>query len=283
MTTLAQPRTLLDHPWRIAALVAVVTNVTFSYASEALARHGESIAAVSARYANPFTPASYAFAIWGIIYGATLAYAVLALLPQQLSVRLHDRVAPWLALLNVLSLGWLMLFSSALLVPSLIVILAMLGASGVAFGIATRHLASERLSAWWRAPFALWLGWLGVAAIANLSIVITEAGWDGMPISATTWAMVMLVGVAIAGWLANLVLGDIVVPLVVAWAAAAIAVAHFEESTLLGIVAVAVALKSALWAGSSLLFSAFPISRHYRALAGRALRYDPQAPPRFPS
>src|SRR6187402_2329620 len=115
-----QPRLLLAHPWRIAALVTVVTNATFGFASQAQAGPGERVADVSARYANPFTPAGYAFAIWGLIYGATLAYAVFALLPRQLSVRLHDRVAPWLTLLNALAVVWVLSFSAGQLVLSLL-------------------------------------------------------------------------------------------------------------------------------------------------------------------
>lgn len=283
MDTLVQPRSLLPHPWRIAALVTVVTNVAFSYASEALAGPGQSVADVSDRYANPFTPAGYAFAIWGLIYGASLAYAVFALLPPQQQVRLHDRVAPWFTLLNAGAVIWLLSFSAGQLVLALVVSAVMLAASAVCYAMATQHLQREGLSVWWRAPFSLWLGWLAVASLANLNVVITAAGWDGMPLSATLWSALLLTSLAVAASIVNIVLGDGLVPLVVAWAATAIAIAHFHESAFLGIVAAVIAIKAALWGASTFLFSIFPMPLRYRAIAARAVRYDPQAPPRFPS
>jgi hypothetical protein len=174
-------------------------------------------------------------------------------------------------------------FGAGQLVLSLLVVAGMLAASAVCYAIATQHLKRDGLSVWWRAPFSLWLGWLAVAGFANLNVVITAAGWDGMPLSATLWTLLQLGVLAVAASLINMTFSDGLVPLVVAWAAAAIAVAHFHESALLGIVAAAVAIKAALWGASTFLFSAFPIPRRYRAIAARAVRYDPQSPPRFPS
>jgi hypothetical protein len=202
-------------------------------------------------------------------------------LPQQLSVRLHDRVSPWLTLLNALSVVWVLLFSAEHLVPSLFVCLSMLAIAGVAYSMATQHLASERLSAWWRAPFSLWVGWLAVAVVANLGAVITAQGWDGMPVSSSLWTLLMVVALAVAASGVNIVFGDGIVPLVVAWAAAAIAVAHFQESALLGIVATLIAIKAAFWGAATFLYKLFPIPRQYRAIAARAARYDPTDPPRI--
>jgi hypothetical protein len=276
MATLTQQRSPLNHPWRIASLVAVVTNATFGFA-EAHLMPGPSVAEVSDRYANPSTPAGYAFAIWGLIYGATFAYAVFALLPAQLRVRMHDRTAPWLTLLNALAIAWILLFSAEQLMASLLVVSAMLAASAVCYVIASQHLDSERLPHWWRAPFSLWLGWIGVAAVANLGAVITAAGWDGMPISSTLWATLMVLLVAVAASIVNVAFGDGIVPLVVAWAAVAIAAAHFHESTLLGIVAAVVAFKATFWGATTFVLSLFPIPRHYRVIAARAARYSPKA------
>ncbi len=275
MATLTQQRSPLNHPWRIASLVAVVTNATFGFA-EAHLLPGPSVAEVSDRYANPSTPAGYAFAIWGLIYGSTFAYAVFALLPAELRVRMHDRTAPWLTLLNALAVVWILLFSAEHLIVSLLVVLAMLGTSAVCYVIASQHLDSERLPHWWRAPFSLWLGWMGVAAVANLGVVITAAGWDGMPVSSALWATLMLLVVAVAASIVNVAFGDGIVPLVVAWAAVAIAAAHFHESALLGIVAAIVAFKATFWGATTFVLSLFPIPHHYRVIAARAARYSPK-------
>ena len=260
-----QHRTILDHPWRIAALVAVVTNVTFNYVSSRIGSPAPSVADITARHPTLFTPAGYAFAIWGIIYGATLLYAVLALLPSQLDVGLHDRVAPWLLLTNALSTLWISLFTVEQLGPSVLIILAMLASSIVMYAIATDHLASENLSRWWRVPFGLWLGWLSVASIANFNLALASAGWNGWPLSPALWTTALLL---LAGWVAlatHLLYFDPVVPLVIGWATLAIGVAHFGDSTLVGIVAILIAIKSSYLGARELLFESLPtLSAHTR-------------------
>lgn len=276
MHTRIQHRSLLDHPWRIAALVAVAFNVAYNYVNEWLGDRSRNVADVSHDYQSLFMPADYAFAIWGVIYGSTLLYAVMALLPSQLGVRFHDRVAPWLVATNVLATLWIALFTAEHLGPSVLIILAMLTASGFMYAIASDHLKSEELSAWWRVPFALWVSWLSVATIANISLALVAAGWDGWPLSAPVWAAIMLCVAAGVALGLNIVYRDAVVPLVVGWAAAAIAVERWNDSTLVAVVGMLVALKCVLWAGSTLLFQAYPIPRKYIEAAQRAARLTPR-------
>lgn len=278
MHTRAHPHSVLDHPWRIAALVTIVANVVFNYATALSGDASFSVAATSSAYPSLFTPASYAFSIWGLIYGASLVYAVLALLPAQLHVRMHDRVAPWLMLTNALGILWILLFTGDQLGPSVLVILAMFTSSLLAFSLATDHLKVEGLSHWWRAPFALWLGWLAVAALANLNIALVAAGGSDSVFSGPVWASLLVCAAAGFALTVQVLYDDAVVPFVVSWAAAAIAVATWQESTLIAVVAVLVSIKTLLWAGTSLLFDAFPIPPRYQRAAGRALHYDPAHP-----
>jgi hypothetical protein len=278
MHTRVQQQSILDHPWRIAALVTVVANVVFNYATALSSDHSFNIAEASSRYPSLFMPADYAFSIWGVIYGASLVYAVMALLPAQLNVRLHDRVAPWLMLTNALGVLWLLLFTSAQIGPSVLVILAMFTASLLAYSLANDHVKAEGLSHWWRAPFALWLGWLAVASLANLNIALVAAAGIDSVFAGPVWASLLVCAAAGFALTMQVLHGDAVVPFVVSWAAAAIAVATWEASTLVAVVAALVSIKTLLWAAASLLFDAFPIPLRYRQAAGKALHYDPAHP-----
>lgn len=278
MHTRVQHRAILDHPWRIAALVTIVANVVFNYATSLNSNSSLNVTDASNRYASLFTPASYAFVIWGLIYGATLVYAVMALLPSQLNVRMHDRLAPWLMLTNALGMLWILLFTGGQLGPSVLVILAMFTSSLLAYSLATDHLKAEGLSRWWRAPFALWMGWLAVAALANLNIALVAAAGSDSVFAGPVWPCVLLCAAAAFALTIEMLYGDAIVPAVVSWAAAAIAVAAWQESTLVAVVAALVSVKSLLWAAASLLFEAFPIPMRYKKAAGRALHFDPAHP-----
>jgi translocator protein len=278
MHTRAHRQPIFDHPWRIAALVAIVANVVFNYATALNAEHSFNLVEASSRYPSLFTPAGYAFVIWGVIYGASLTYAVLALLPTQLNVHMHDRIAPWLLLTNVLGILWTLLFTGHQLGPSVLVMLAMFTASLLAYSIANEHLKAERLSRWWRAPFALWLGWLAVASLANLNLALAAVGGSDSVFAGPVWASLLLCTAAGFALTIEMLFDDAVVPFVVSWAAAAIAVATWNDSTLVAVVAALIAVRALLWGAASLLFDAFPIPQRYRKAAGRALHYDPAHP-----
>lgn len=278
MHTRTAYRSILDHPWRIAALVTIVANVVFNYATALSSDHSFNVSDASNRYPSLFTPADYAFAIWGLIYGVSLVYAVMALLPAQLNVRLHDRVAPWLMLTNALGMLWLLLFTGGQLGPSVLVIFAMLTSSLLAYSLANDHVKAKGLSHWWRAPFALWLGWLAIVSLANLNIALVAASGSDSVFAGPVWAALLVCVAAGFALTLQVLHGDAVVPLVVSWGSAAIAVATWQESTLVAVVAALVAIKTLLWAATSLLFDAFPIPLRYRKAAGQALHFDPAHP-----
>lgn len=273
-TTTLTARSVLAHPWRIAALVATVANITFSLVSGEIGPPTPSVAEVSARYPTLLTPSGYAFAIWGLIYGATLLYSMLALLPTEADVRMHDRIAPWLIVLNALSSLWVALFTVEQLGPSVLISGAMLAAAWMIYTMSSDHIVSEHLSRWWRVPFGMWLGWLTVATLVNLDVALTAGGWGGWP-SAALWASLALIGAAVVAHSAAALFLDPVLAFVVVWAAIAIGAEHFHESRLVTLVALGVALKC-LWLGTRLLaFSTLPIPRTLREGVERQLRFDP--------
>lgn len=237
---------LVRRPWRIAAFIAVVANVAFNYLSQIGGQHTRSVSEVSALYPSLFTPAGYAFSIWGLIYASTIAYSISALLPSQRGVRMHDDIAPWLISTNLLGALWLVVFTREYVGLSVIVILAMLFACARMYQVANEHLRAEHLGAWWRVPFSLWLSWLSVASIANISVALLATGWRGEPFTPAVWTVIFLIVAGALGAGITGVFKDPTVSLVISWAAAAIAVARWEE-TLVATVAVIVATLALLW------------------------------------
>lgn len=210
-----------------------------------------SVAEVSAAYPSLFTPAGYAFSIWGLIYASTIAYAIFALLPRQRSIRMHNRIAPWLISTNLLGILWLIIFTREHVGLSVTVIVAMLFASARMYQVANGHLSTENLGAWWRVPFSLWVGWLSVATIANISVALLANGWHGEPFTPGVWAMILLTVAAALGAAITGLFKDPTVSLVVSWAAAAIAVARWQEERPVATVAVILATLMLLWAAVS--------------------------------
>lgn len=271
-TSHAEPKSIFQHPWRIASLVGVVANITYNLVAARLDPGARTVAEVSDSHPTLFTPAGYAFTIWGIIYGASLVYAIMALMPSQWSVRFHDRVAPWLLLTNALASLWVSLFMADQLGPATLIIIATLTCCVFMYSLASDYLILEHLSHFWRLPFGLWLGWLSVATLANIDIALSAAGFGG---DSVLWTCALLLAASVVSVATAALFLDPVVPFVIAWAAAAIAVAHFEDSTLVGVVATLVALKAASLGVRLSFFSSLRIPRGEREKIERSLRYVP--------
>lgn len=206
-------------PMRVAALVALVVNVIFNAAYQHLGLGLEDMRSVSDRYHSVVTPAPWAFAIWGVIYGAMLAYALYALTPSQRGVPFHDAVAPRFVGVNVLSMVWIALFTSdhpQLSVPVLVTILA-LAASLYAMTQVPHAAIRVRLVG---VPFALLAGWLSVATIVGITAAFVSNGSRPDDIG---WAMAMVATATGLGVLCAAHFRDAIFPAVVAWATTAIA------------------------------------------------------------
>jgi hypothetical protein len=205
---------------RLLALLAIILNVAFGYFYPFLPLGLEDMKTVSSRYPNLFTPAPYAFSIWGVIYLSWFLYGLYTLFPGQRRNPLHDRLCTLLILLNVLASAWIFAFAAGFISMSLLII-AVMGLTGALLYFRARQgTRSGRLLL----PFSLFLGWILVAILANLTVALTAAGWRGGALGEEAWTM-LLVGVTVLlGTLVGYRYRDFVVPLVVSWAAVAIGV-----------------------------------------------------------
>jgi hypothetical protein len=68
-------------------------------------------------------------------------------------------------------------------------------------------------------PFSIYLGWITVATVANVSQVLYDSlGWQGSPLSEPIWAVVMLAVAALLGGLMIFLRKEVAYPLVLVWA-----------------------------------------------------------------
>ena len=152
---------------RWIASIAVFLNIGLNYYTNANPLNGKTIGEVSDQYPTLFTPAGYAFSIWGIIYLGLIIYSIVQLLPSQRKYRVYDRLAMPLLATSLLSIAWVVSFSYEAVTISEAIIVAMLITSLVLF-VRSKGDTDETSSVKWiRVPFSLYAGWLSVATIAS--------------------------------------------------------------------------------------------------------------------
>lgn len=178
-----------------------------------------------------FVPAGYAFSIWGAIYLGFLLFAVYQVLPSQQNNPRYAALRPWMMVTAGLNFLWLMLAISSLrllwgTIPVIVVMLAVALRQHRALRVTPPP--SSGMEAFLRVPFSMYLGWLTVAVIANISAVMPKYGVDHLALGAAAWAVLLIVVGSAIGLAVRFGLNDRVYAGVFVWAFAAIAVRQWE-------------------------------------------------------
>jgi hypothetical protein len=155
--------------------------------------NNESPREIAEKYESLFTPAGYTFSIWGLIYLGLLGFIVyqcwLAFsgrAPEALA-QFMERMRGWWLISCLANTCWLFSWHYELLPVSLLLMLGLLIsllAIHVNFNIYTAQ-ASLPEKLFISIPFSIYLGWICVAAVANLSALLVYTGFDGRNIPVT--------------------------------------------------------------------------------------------------
>jgi hypothetical protein len=210
---------------RWLTLFVVLLNVVVSSITDRLGIGGESIATVTRQYDSLFVPAGYAFSIWGLIYLSFVIYSIVQLLPSQKYKPIYEQLDGPVMWVNILGLLWQLVFRFNQVTTSLLIILVMLIAGIVLFVRSQRAVSKLNYSRWLLVPASIFLGWICVATIANVSVWLIAIGWDGGNISAGTWTMLLLSVALLLGLVISLRYKNFIYPAVIAWATFAIWIA----------------------------------------------------------
>jgi hypothetical protein len=218
--------TVPSRIWRWLAALAVLGNIGLNYYSNAFPFNGQTMGMVSAKYPTLLTPAGYAFSIWGLIFLALTVYVVWQLLPAQRDNLLPDAVAQPLTTASVATALLVVLFAYERILMSWLVMFVILGSLIMAYGRARRLVLADAAPRWVSLPFALYLGWISVAATINSIIGLQRLGWQPALNLSMLLGLVLLVVVVGLGLLISREFEEVAFPLVVAWALVAIWVAQ---------------------------------------------------------
>jgi hypothetical protein len=239
-------RSASSRAWRWIATLAIFGNIFLNFYSNKYPFQGQTMGQVSAKYPTLLTPAGYAFSIWGLIFLGLAVYALWQLLPAQQKIALPDALAKPLALANVATGAWVVLFAYEMILPSVGVMLVILGTLMVVYGRLRRRIFAGAAPTWVGVPFSLYLGWISVASVINITIGLRQAGWQTADGASVTLTLGLLFVVVTLGLIMSRVFRDMVFPLVVAWALVAIWVVRLREVPELGWAALAGAVVVAI-------------------------------------
>jgi hypothetical protein len=211
---------------QIVNVLAVILTITINILANALPINGQNTGEISDSFQVFFVPAGYVFAIWGLIYIGLLAFAVYQALPAQRENPRLRKIGYWFLLSCLANSVWIFMWHYNLFPLSLLVMLVLLASLLVIYLRLdvgrTRVSTTERWCV--NNVFSVYLGWITVATVANVTDVLHDLGWNGFGIAPETWAVIMLIVAAALGVVMALTRRDVAYLLVLAWAFAGIGV-----------------------------------------------------------
>jgi len=200
--------------------------------ASALPLGGKTTGEISDSIPTLFTPAGYVFSIWGLIYLGLLAFAWHQSRSQEPGESFVERIGYWFVASCAFNSIWIVLWHYEQFSLSLVAMLGLLAsliAIYLRLDIGRRPVpASEKR--WVHLPFSIYLGWISVATIANVSAVLYTLGWNGEPLSPEAWTIIMVIVAAVLGLAMILLRNEVAFPLVLVWALIGIVIKRMDPS-----------------------------------------------------
>ncbi|MBW6499335.1 MAG: tryptophan-rich sensory protein [Bacteroidales bacterium] len=222
-------------------LLAFAFMITMNYLANALPLGGKTTGQLSDQYPNLFTPAGITFSIWGIIYLLILVFIIVQLKAD--SQKLVSSIG-WAFIISALLNGlWIVAWHYERTGLSVLIMLGLLASliyinqqlSGMPFSIT-------------KLTFGIYLGWICIATIANVTTLLVSINWGGFGISAEVWTILLIAVGAAVTIITMYRLHNSYLALAVIWAFAGIIIKRQADYQSIVIAAVAGILLVALFA-----------------------------------
>ncbi len=224
----------MKSTYAIVNFLSVILVLAVNGLSQAQRWNDTTIGEMSDLYTNLFTPAGYAFSIWGLIFLMLIGYSIFQIrraLYSEKESPFIEQTGWWFALANVLNAAWVVAFTFQYVGLSVIIMIGIL----VSLLQIIRNTNMERWDApieviafvWW--PICIYSGWIAVATIANFSAFFSSLDMKGTELNQIVWTMVMITIAVLINvlmvWLRNMR----EFAAVAIWALVAIFVRHQEQ------------------------------------------------------
>lgn len=213
---------------QLAIIVTTLVMLVVNGLANALPLNGKTTGQISDGFNVYFVPAGYVFSIWGVIYLGMIAFTIFQALPSQRQNPRLRAAGWWVALGSLANTTWIFLWHHEQFPLTVVVMLVLLSALIVTYLKSGMGRISVSPAERWAAhlPFSIYLGWITVATVANITVLLAYWQWNGFGIAPEIWMGIILAAVLIITALVSFTRRDVAYTLVILWALAGIGVKH---------------------------------------------------------
>ncbi|MBF8456638.1 tryptophan-rich sensory protein [Kaistella sp. G5-32] len=213
----------------------LIFTIIFNYLSNTGIFNGKTIANVSDQYHNLFTPAGYAFSIWGVIYLLLIGFVYytgrsLFNPSKNEADGFVKKIGWWFVVSCLANCAWILTWLYGYTGLSVIVLSIAFISLLIILMEALKYNSTIAQKWFINFPFQIYAGWVSVALIAAVAAWLTKIKWSAFEISEEKWTIVMIVIATIIHVVMIFKKNAPIFALVAVWALIAIAVANKEVS-----------------------------------------------------
>ena len=209
---------------QIGNILAVIITILINALAVILPLNGKTTQELSDVLPNLFVPAGITFSIWGIIYILWIIFAIYQardlFKKEEIDMPFLQQITFLFILSSIANSAWIFLWhyeyvglSVLMMIILLLSLLAIYSRLNIGHSISSM---AEKICV--QVPFSVYLGWITVATIANITAFLVSVNWDGFGISPLNWTIIIIAVGTLLTILMLVLRKDIAFSLVVLWA-----------------------------------------------------------------
>ena len=170
---------------RYINILLVAGMLVMNYLANALPLNNKTTGELSDSFPNLFVPSGLTFSIWGVIYIMIIIYCVVQFTGSDKEV--ISNISWLFGISCILNALWIVFWHYGKIPLSLLVMLGIL-ITLIYINISIRNSTFGII----KASFGIYLGWICIATIANVTALLVNLNWNGFNISEEIWTMIMI-------------------------------------------------------------------------------------------
>jgi len=197
--------TRLRKTLSILNLLGFLGMVIVNYLAITLPLNNKTTGELSDQYPNLFVPAGFTFSIWGVIYLLLAIFIVYQLVyafrKNTQNSFFMEKIGILFFVSSIANLSWVFAWHFELVSLSLFLMLILLvSLMAIYVKLQIGRSDSSRSEKYLvHLPFSVYLGWITIATIANITALLVNLGWNRFGLSEPFWTVaVIIIGIVIS-------------------------------------------------------------------------------------
>jgi len=226
---------------QVGNIIAVFLTIIVNALANILPINNKLTGDISDSIPNLFVPAGITFSIWGVIYILLIVFAFYQardlFSKNKIEMPFINKISFYLIIASIANIAWIFLWHyeqiALSLIPMIILFISLLLIYfRLNIGKVTAHIKEELFV---YVPFSVYIGWITVATIANVTAVLVTIGWDGFGICEYFWTILVLIVASFITILILVLRFDVAYSLVIIWAFLGIVIKRINPDVRYGV------------------------------------------------